>query len=264
MQHTSTTGIQSLKAYLATVVTRQSLDLLRSSRHQREVYVGPWLPEPVLTSELVSAPPTEVERDDDVSLAFMVLLERLTPEERAAYVLREAFDYPYDDIAEVLQKTTPAVRQLSHRARKHVEDGRPRFPVSTSDQRRLSEAFLHATRTGELEGLRHLLTESAIAWADGGAKTQAARRPLHGPDHISRWLVSISQKGLSSAPMTVEEINGAFAGVFWDEDRIRLLVVPEVGAHGIAALRVIRNPDKLAHLQRLLNVQGPQPQPLHP
>jgi RNA polymerase sigma-70 factor (ECF subfamily) len=256
MQNTSTSGIQSLKAYLATVVTRQSLDVLRSSKHQREVYVGPWLPEPVLTSELVSAPSTDVERDDDVSLAFLVLLERLTPEERAAYVLREAFDYPYDDIAEVLNKTAPAVRQLSHRARKHVESGRQRFPVSTSDQRRLSEAFLHATRTGELEGLRHLLTESATAWADGGAKTQAARRPLHGSDNISRWLVAIAGLGLSAAPMTIEEINGAFAGIFWESTQVRLVIVPEVGEHGIANLRIIRNPDKLAHLQRQFDARN--------
>jgi len=210
----------------------------------------------VLTFALVASPASDVEREDDVSMAFMVLLERLTPEERAAYVLREAFDYPYDDIAKVLRKSTPTVWQLSHRARKHVEEGRQRFPVSASDRHRLAETFLHATRTGELEGLRRLLSESAIAWADGGAKTAAARHPIYGHDNVARWLSGIGTKWLSSVPMTVEDINGDRAALFWAEGVLSLVLIPEVGEHGIVSIRAIRNHDKLAHLAQRVHCAG--------
>lgn len=247
--------IASLKAYLATMVTRQSLDQLRSARHRREVYVGQWLPEPVPTGDLVSDPPAEVEREDDLSLGFMILLERLTPEERAAYVLREAFDYPYDDIAEVLQKTAPAVRQLAHRARQHVESGRPRFEVSSREQIRLSESFLLAARTGDLEQLRLLLAESVVTVSDSGAGLTAARRPIEGLDRVSRFIAGGAAKWWADVEMTFGDINGARAGLFWREGELGLVIVPEIGGDLVQSIRVILNPDKLAYLRSRLVVE---------
>lgn len=244
--------IASLKAYLATMVTRQSLDQLRSARHRREVYVGQWLPEPVPTGDLVSNPPADVELEDDVSLGFMVLLERLTPEERAAYVLREAFDYPYDDIAEVLQKSTPAVRQLAHRARQHVESGRRRFEVSSRAQAELAETFLLAARTGDLGQLRQLLAESVVSVSDSGAELSAARRPIVGLDRVSRFIAGGSSKWWTDVEMTFGDINGARAGLFWRNGELALVIAPEIGDGRVQSLRVIINPDKLAYLKSRL------------
>ncbi|MEJ7839260.1 MAG: RNA polymerase sigma-70 factor [Thermomicrobiales bacterium] len=247
--------IASLKGYLATMVTRQALDQLRSARHRREVYVGQWLPEPVPTGDLVSDPPAEVEREDDLSLGFMILLERLTPEERAAYVLREAFDYPYGDIAEVLQKTAPAVRQLAHRARQHVESGRRRFEVSSEEQVQLAESFLVAARTGDLGQLRKMLAESVVSVSDGGAELTAARRPIEGLDRVSRFIAGGSSKWWTDVEMTFGDINGERAGLFWRGGELGLIMVPEIGDDHVQSLRVILNPDKLAYLKSRLAIK---------
>jgi RNA polymerase sigma-70 factor (ECF subfamily) len=266
LEDTAATQIQSLKAYLSTIVTRQSLDHLRSARHQREIYVGPWLPEPVLTADLAPSPARDVEREEDVSMAFLLLLERLTPEERATYVLREAFGYPYDDIAAVLKKSTPAIRQLSVRARKHVTEGKKRYTVTKGEQRRLAAEFMQATRSGNLERLRGMLVESAVGIADGGAAVQSARRPIQGGAKVARWLAGIGSKWLSDVRMTIEDINGASAGLFWygSELELGLVLVPEITEAGFERLHAIRNPEKLAHLQRRLDSLGHRPQPLHP
>src|SRR5215207_10742299 len=147
MLRTSPRDIRSPKAYLSAVVTRLCLDLLTARKAERETYHGPWLPEPVLTDDLESSPETATESREDISLAALVLLERLTPEERATYVLREAFDYPYDEIAPILGKSIPATRQIAHRAHQHLAD-RPRFVASPENQHRLAERFLTAAREG--------------------------------------------------------------------------------------------------------------------
>lgn len=241
--------IDSLKAYLATVVTRQSLDQMRSARHRREIYVGEWLPEPVPSGDLVSDPSREIEREDDLSLGFMILLERLTPEERATYVLREAFGYPYDDIAGVLQKSTPAVRQLALRARQHVESGRRRFDVSPHEQVHLAESFLYAARTGDLDQLRLLLAESVVSISDGGASLRAVRRPIEGQDRVSRFLAGGSAKWWPDVEMTFGDINGERAGFFWRAGELALVIVPELGNGRVQSIRIMLNPDKLAYLK---------------
>lgn len=238
--------IQSTEAYLTTVVTRLALDHLRSARQKREVYVGPWLPEPVLTTDLAPPPGQHVEREEDVSTAFLMLLERLTPEERATYVLREAFDYPYDDIAAVLHKSTPAVRQISSRARKHITEARARYRVSKPERDRLAGAFLQAVSTGDLHQLQSLLVDSAVAIADAGASRQSARRPIFGADRISRWLAGLSGKAFSLTEMTLEEVNGVTAGLFWGEGELQLVMLPYATDEGIERIHMIRSIEKLA------------------
>jgi RNA polymerase sigma-70 factor (ECF subfamily) len=244
--------IRSHKAYLATVVTRLSLDYLRLARTAREVYVGPWLPEPVPTTDLAPTPLEAAEQREDVSLAFLVLLERLAPEERAAYVLREAFAYPYDDIAETLGKSTSTVRQLTHRARARVAAGRTRFPVTPEKHRRLAERFLAASQSGDLTELRNILAADATGLADAGAATHAARRPINGRDAVSRWIQGVMTKWLSAWRMTLAEVNGSVAVFFWDHESLHAVLSFDMAGEEVSALCIILNPEKLAYLSRRL------------
>ncbi|HET7092105.1 MAG TPA: RNA polymerase sigma factor SigJ, partial [Thermomicrobiales bacterium] len=244
--------IRSPKAYASAVVTRLCLDRLAAVRTERQTYHGPWLPEPVPSDDVAPGPELAAERRDDISLAFLVLLERLTPDERAAYVLREAFDYPYQEIAHILDKSVPAVRQIAHRARAHLAD-RPRFVASPDDQRRLAERFLRAARQGDLPALTATFAADITSWADGGSRVLSARRPLHGADTIGRWLIGLEAMLYRDTEARLAAINGGVGVVRWrGGDLIRATVI-DVAADGrIQALRVIVNPDKLAYLQRRL------------
>lgn len=244
--------IQSLKAYLATVVTRLCLDHLRSARVQREVYVGPWLPEPVPTADLVTLPAQAAEQADEISLAFLVLLERLTPEERATYVLREAFAYPYDEIAAVLGKSSAAVRQLSHRAKERVAAERPRFQASPETQRALAERFLAASRAGDLGALTTMLAADATSWGDGGAAIGAARRPIVGRDAVARLIARGMEKWLKDTSATFALVNGGIATLLWRGGRLQSVVTFEADAERIHGIRTVVNPVKLAYLERRL------------
>lgn len=249
--------VQSLKAYLATVVSRLALDQLRSARATREVYVGPWLPEPVPTADLAPTPVDAVEQYEDITLAFLVLLERLTPEERATYVLREAFGYPYDEIGTILGKSPEAARQLAHRARERVAAGRPRFPAPLQEQRRLAERFLTATRSGNLADLTDLLAADVTSWSDGGAAQRAARRPIRGRDKVARWALAGMQRWLAGTEATFSEINGGIACLFWDGPRLHDVITFEIADGRIHAVRSIVNLEKLAYLQE--HLPGPNP-----
>ena len=243
--------IRSPKAYLSAVATRLCLDRLAAVRLERQVYRGPWLPEPVPSDDLVPGPESASERREEVSLAFLVLLERLTPEERAAYVLREAFDFPYQDIARILDKSVPAVRRLAHRARGHLAD-RPRFAVAPDEQRRLAERFLRAARHGDLPALTAALAADVVAWSDGGPRARSARRPIHGADAVERWLIGLEGMLYQDTDARLVEINGGVGIVRWrGADLIRATAI-DVAEGRITALRVIVNPDKLAYLQRRL------------
>jgi RNA polymerase sigma-70 factor (ECF subfamily) len=248
--------IRSPRAFLATVVTRLCLDHLKSARVARETYVGPWLPEPVPTADLVPTPAEEVERREQVSLAFLVLLERLTPEERAAYVLREAFEYPYDEIAPILGKSVPAVRQLAHRARERVAEGRPRFSASLEEQRRLTERFLAAALDGDVPALVAVLAADATLWADGGAKARAARRPIEGAERIARWLAGVLAQAPADARASLVALNGRTGVAFWSGNDLISAATVEVAGGRVAAVHVVVNPDKLAYLQRRLVATG--------
>ncbi|MGH2560368.1 MAG: RNA polymerase sigma-70 factor, partial [Thermomicrobiales bacterium] len=255
------TAIGSLKAYLAAVVTRLCLDELKSARRKREraEYPGNWLPEPVPTADLAPSPEQTVERREAVSLAMLTLLERLTPEQRAVYVLREAFDVDYAEIAPILGKSTAATRQLGHRARERVQEGQPRYAASPTDHRRLTERFLTALETGNLQSLTETLAADVTFWGDGGRKVQARRRPIHGRVEVLRFLGALLKLAPADIRATVEEINGAPAMVFWLSDGILNLIALDVHDGAVVGIRNLVNPDKLTYLQRRLGPLGSEP-----
>jgi RNA polymerase sigma-70 factor (TIGR02957 family) len=252
VHETPAVDVASPKAYLAAVVTRLCLDRLKSARTTRETYLGPWLPEPVPTADLEPSPAEVAERREEISLAFLVLLERLSPEERAAYVLHEAFDEPYDEIAAVLGKSVPATRQLAHRARARIADDRPRFSASPEEQRRLTERFLAAARDGDLRALTDVLAADVTLWADGGPKARAARRPIVGSDAVARWLVGIVAKAPVESRVDFAAINGGVAALHWVGGELTSATTIDVLDGRIQAIRAVVNPDKLAYLARRL------------
>jgi RNA polymerase sigma-70 factor (ECF subfamily) len=245
-------GLDSPKAYLTTIVTRLCLDRLKSARIAREVYTGPWLPEPALTADLEPTEFSAVERDDEISLALLLLLERLSPDERAVYVLREAFDFPYAEIAPILHKTTAAARQLAHRARERIADDRPRYSISVAEQQSLTESFLTATRQGDIGQLTALLAQNVAIWTDGGGKAQAASRPVFGQVAASRFLQLLLDRVAENARWTIAGINGATGLLYWIGDQLAAVTILEGAAGAIEAMYVIVNPDKLAFLQKRL------------
>jgi RNA polymerase sigma-70 factor, ECF subfamily len=237
------TGVDDPRAYLATIVTRLCLDRLKSARARREEYVGTWLPEPLVED---AAPGAEVAAD--VSVALMLTLERLSPLERAAFLLHDVFDVDYAQIAVTLERSEAACRQLVARAREHVRDGRPRFAHSPETEQRLVSAFATAMMSGQLDALSAVLAEDAVLYSDGGGKRRAALNPIFGRDRILRFLAGIQKKSRA----TVEEarrarINGLPGFVLRIEDGVETLAL-EVRDDAIAAIYLVRNPDKLRHV----------------
>jgi RNA polymerase sigma-70 factor (ECF subfamily) len=253
--------IESPKAYFGAIVTRLCLDELKSARRQREreSYPGPWLADPVPTADLEPSPEQVAERREDVSLAMLSLMERLTPEERAVYVLREAFDVDYSEIAPILGKSPAATRQLGHRARQRVAAGRPRFPASDDDQRRLTERFLAAAERGDVQGLAEVMAADVTMWADGGPKNRAARRPIAGLPDVLQILAAGLRRLPPGSHTTVEQLNGSPALVVWDGERLVVTIEFEVENGLVSGLRMAGNPDKLRYLQRRLGPPGSTP-----
>lgn len=235
--------IEAPGAWLSTVVTRLCLDTMRSARARREEYVGPWLPEPLATERVRD--PLDLE---SISLAFLVVLETLSPLERAAFVLREVFDYSFVEIAEVLGRDEAACRQLAHRAREHVRARRPRFARSREQHERLLGAFLGAVAQGDLEGLQKLLASDVVAWSDGGGRVKAARNLVHGPDHVARLCIGLAKKGGHGIDVAIEELNGWPAAVLRVGGALFGALSIETDGDTIFALHVINNPDKLSRL----------------
>ena len=196
--------IESPRAYLSTVVSRLSLDQLRSARVRRETYVGEWLPEPLVASA-DDDPARGLEMADSLSLAFLVLLESLTPEQRAAFLLHEVFDEPYDRIAKILDTSEPNARQLVTRARRHVEERRPRFDASREQREQLATRFFAAAEDGDLEGLEELLAHDVVLRADGGGKVPALKRAIHGRPKVARTLIA----GFGAAPASAASLCAA-------------------------------------------------------
>ncbi|MEU9255615.1 RNA polymerase sigma-70 factor [Streptomyces sp. NPDC048270] len=244
---TDRTSVEHPKAYLVRTVTNLSLNRLTSARAVREAYVGPWLPEPLLTSPDVAE---EAELADTVSMAVLVVLETLTPVERAVFLLREVFGYTYAEIAEVVGKSQAAVRQSAHRAREHVRAGRPRFTAEASEQREIAEKFLAACAGGDLREVLALLAPDVASWSDGGGVVSAARRPLRGPDHVARWLLGVLAKpGAQGMEMGITEINGE-PGLLMALGGVPVGAVTFEAAEGrITALRFVVNPRKLRGVQ---------------
>jgi RNA polymerase sigma-70 factor, ECF subfamily len=237
--------VQSVRAYLVTIVTRLCLDVLESARVRREAYVGPWLPEPVVVDEAAA-----VEQADSLSLAFLVLLEELTPLERAAYLLHDIFGYSFDEVARSLGRSPTACRQLGARARRHVEERRQRFDADLRHGRELTDRFLTACATGDLSGLLAMLSDDVVVWTDGGGKVRAAMRPVVGPHRSSRFLLNVAKKAQGDPVAAV--LNGQPATVFVDHGVAVTALVLDILDGSIVGVRAVSNPDKLAHLSARL------------
>jgi RNA polymerase sigma-70 factor (TIGR02957 family) len=241
--------IESPRAYLSTVISRLSLDHLRSARVQRETYVGEWLPEPLLASA-EDDPARKAEMADSLSLAFLVLLESLSPEQRAAFLLHEVFDEPYDRIADIIGTSEQNARQLAARARRHVEQRRPRFEASREQREELATRFFAAAEEGDLEGLEELLAHDVVFRGDGGGKAPAAPRAVHGRARVARALMT----GLRAASrfgftFRREEVNGQPGALLLDDEgRLLSVMTLDVADGQIQGVSAVVNPDKLRHL----------------
>jgi RNA polymerase sigma-70 factor (TIGR02957 family) len=242
----------SPEAWLTKVVTNLCLNRLTSARVQREHYVGTWLPEPVFTDGGALGPEETVEQRESLSLGMLVLLERLTPPERAAFVLREAFGHSHREVAEVLNLDEPNARQLYHRAQQHVGAARRRFDATPEQRRKLLERFLEATLDGDLPALERMLAEDVVAWSDGGGKADAFPRPVVGREKLLRVL-----RGVVRHPEwdrvtvgTVGTVNREPAIGFHVDGRLYAVMVPEFDGDRITAFYSVSNPDKLAFLTK--------------
>lgn len=233
-------------AWLTTVITNLCLNQLASARRQRESYAGPWLPEPVLTGAGALGPLETVEQRESVSLGLLVLLERLSPAERAVFVLREAFGYSHAEVGDILGFDEARSRQLHRRARGHLGEARKRFDAGREQHRRIVETFMAATVRGDVAGLERLLAADVVAWADGGGST-AARRPLSGRERVLRYLGGLGIRPEAAAvTAAVAEVNGEFAVLLWHEGVLRAVMAVEIGDGRISAVRTLMNPAKLA------------------
>jgi RNA polymerase sigma-70 factor (ECF subfamily) len=239
------------RAFLARTASRLCLDRMKSARAQREQYVGTWLPEPVIDASggPAGGPTSQVELADDVSYALLMTLERLSPLERAAFLLHDVFDMDYRDIAEVLERSEAACRQLVARGRDHVRDERPRFEASPEASARLASAFHAAMIEGNLPALAQLLAQDAVFYSDGGGKRNAALNPLYGKDKIVRFVAGLVAKGWLPAPLQAEpvQINGSHGFLLRTAEGVETLAL-DVSGDRIAAIYAVRNPDKLRHV----------------
>jgi RNA polymerase sigma-70 factor (ECF subfamily) len=243
-------SIASPKAFLSTVVTRLCLNHLQSARMQRESYLGPWLPEPLLTENDPESPTSQAERLESISMAFLVLLERLTPVERAVFLLREVFDYPYSDIAEIVGKDEVSCRQILSRAKKFIAGSRPRFTPSTEQHHQLLQQFLGAVEEGDLDGLTQLLTSDVTLWTDGGGKARgAATRPLHGPAAVARFMIASQRFIQATFTSEITQVNGEPAILLRIDGHPFAVVSVTIEQQHIVEVRVVGNPEKLKHLE---------------
>jgi len=240
--------VHNAEAFLVTVVTRLCLDRLKSARAQREVYVGPWLPEPVFDAEGLSAD-AATELADDLSFALLLALDRLSPLERAAFLLHDVFDTPFPEIAAMLDRTEASCRQLASRARRAVRDNRP-APAATPDSHaRLLQAFSDAVASGNVRQLAELLREDAVALTDGGGRKFAARNPIIGADKVARFFIGLAGK-IAGQDVRIEPvvINGAVGALLYLDGELDLTLSMAIDGEKIAAIYIVRNPDKLRHL----------------
>src|SRR6266567_3541630 len=242
--------IDSPKAYLSSITTRLGIDHLRSARVRRETYVGQWLPEPLLTETEPDAA-QHAETADSLSLAFLVLLESLSPVERAVFLLREVFEYGYDEIAAVVGKSEENCRQILLRAHRQVEAKKPRFEASRRRREELARRFFEAVGDGDLEGLTRLLAADVVSYSDGGGKASAFPHPMHGRERIVRVLLRFGEwrAQLGAERMRLAEVNGQPGAVYLGHDGRAVLVVSLDIAEGLVqTIRAVCNPEKLGHL----------------
>jgi DNA-directed RNA polymerase specialized sigma24 family protein len=243
---------------VATVATRLAIDQLRSARVWRECYVGEWLPEP-LVADPAEDPGQQAEMADSLSLAFLVLLESLSPEQRAVLLLRDVFDYGYDEVARIVGKSEDNVRQLAARARRHVEERRPRFETSPEQRKELARRFFAAAEEGDLAGLEALLAHDVVLHGDGGGKVPAIARALHGRNRVARTLVAWARAGARAGGFELRpvEVNGQPGALTLDPDGGLIGVMALDIAEGqVQGVRSIVNPDKLGHIGPVADVRA--------
>ena len=245
--------VQNPEAFLVTVVTRLCLDRLRSAKAQREIYVGPWLPEPVVDAEGLS-PDAATEFADDLSFALLLALDRLSPLERAAFLLHDVFDIQFVEVAQMIDRTEVACRQLATRARRAVREARPAPPAPPDNHARLLSAFGEAVVSGDVSRLAGMLREDAIALTDGGGRKTAALNPIKGADKIARFFVSLAAKN-ADRNVRIEPvvINGILGALIYIDGKVDHSVSMAIDGERIAAIYIVRNPDKLRHVPDRIN-----------
>jgi RNA polymerase sigma-70 factor (ECF subfamily) len=251
------TKVDSPKAYLSAVVTRLSIDHLKSARARREQYVGQWLPEPLLTDPEPDAA-AQAETADSLSMAFLVLLESLTPVERAVFLLREIFDYDYAEIAKIVQRSEDNCRQLYVRARRHIDEGRPRFEASREQRDELAQRFLAAAQQGDTEALIELLAADVVVYGDGGGKAPSWPQPIYGRERVAKLMAGTFAQALRfGASVHQMHLNGQPGLSFVDrEGRIGAVMSLDIADGVIQTIRGVTNPDKLAHLGPVADVRA--------
>ena len=245
-------AIREPGAFLATVVTRLCLDRLKAARASREQYIGPWLPEPILLAPDGDAGEERAERAETVGMAVLVLLETLSPLERAVFLLRESFEYPFDEIGAMLNRSAAACRQAYHRARAHLDAQRPRFRATPEQQQALVAGFLAAAREGNLATLAGMLAHDVVCYSDGGGVVAAARKPIHGPAMVGRLFAGLMKQAKAIATPVYHTapawINGTQGLLVWADERLDAVWVFGCGPSAIETIWVVRNPAKLAYL----------------
>jgi len=252
------TEIESPKAYLSAVTTRLAIDHLRSARVRKETYVGEWLPEPLLTEEQSVDAATHTEETDSLSMAFLLLLERLSPVERAVFLLHDVFDYGYDEVARIVGKTVDNTRQLAVRARRHVDENRPRFDASREQREKLADRFFDAVRSGRMEDLLHALAADVVVYGDGGGGSPSWRHPIYGRDKVSRLLLGMGRHTVQmGATIRRTEVNGQPGAMFLAPDGTLMYVMTVDVAGGVVqTVRSVIARDKLQHLGPLADVRA--------
>jgi RNA polymerase sigma-70 factor (ECF subfamily) len=251
--HASATVPVSLKSFLSAIVTRVSIDVLRSARVRRESYVGYWLPEPLLTDDVTAAypdPEHTAELADSLSMAALLLLERLTPEQRAVFVLHDVFAFPFGEIAEVVGRSEAACRQLASRARRLMDEGRPRFDVDRRERDELAARFFDAVTAGDVDELRELLAADVEVYGDGGGKAPQWMRVIVGTDNVARMFAGLGRR-FAGAGFRIErrQVNGQPGAIFRDPDgQVVNVIVLDVLDGRVQVIRSVINPDKLHHI----------------
>lgn len=253
-QQTANETVRSAKTYLATIITRLCIDHLRSARVQREQYVGTWLPEPMLTQQFDNSTDL-MELADSLSIAFLAVLERLSPIERAVFLLRDVFEYDYDEIGHIVGKSPTNCRQILRRAKQHLADQRPRFPVSQLQQEKITAQFLDASIKGDLQDLLLLLAKDVTFLSDGGGQVIAALKPISGSAKVARMLLAIRRKWLLNSVSRLAEINGQPGIIQYMDGNIHSVMTLEIVDNCIQSILTVRNPEKLARICRDFSTQ---------
>jgi len=249
-QQSGEDAVRSPKSYLSTVVTRLCIDQLRSAKRQREEYIGPWLPEPLVMEETADMD-ENLALADSLSMAFLVMLEALNPTERAAFLLREVFEYPYAEIAAIVDKSESNCRQMVRRARQHVAERRHRYDPSKAQLQQMVSRFLIAAQQGDMDGLLEMLEEDVTLWSDGGGKTAAALNPIYGAEKVARFFMGIIKKMPPNTTAKAARVNGQPGLIAYIGGKPYSVFALELQDGKVVGIRVVVNPEKLHRVPSL-------------